>query len=96
MQQPSAEVELNKLADLCASLRLHDDGAAVAGNLLDPIASVLGAESAAYRHLDLQNARPLIKNLASIGVADSVSDDYLTHFHRFDPFLKCLADQHSA
>jgi len=90
MQQPSVEAELGKLADLCGSLRLHDQPGQVAANLLDPIASVIGAESAAYRHLDLRQDRPRIANLTSIGVANSVSDDYLAHFHRFDPFLERL------
>jgi DNA-binding CsgD family transcriptional regulator len=91
MQQSSAEAELDKLAGLCSSLRLHDKASQVAGNLLDPIASVLGAESAAFRHLDLRHDRPRIMNLASIGVASTVADDYLAHFYRFDPFLDRLA-----
>lgn len=93
MQQPSAVVELGKLADLCGSLRLHSQVDHVADSLLDPIASVLGAESAAFRHLDLRQARPRIMNLSSIGVATTVADDYLAHFHRFDPFLGRLSDQ---
>ena len=90
MQQSSAEVELDQLADLCGSLRLHHKGNLVAGCLLDPIASILGAESAAYRHVDLRQHRPRILHLDSIGVAGTVADDYLTHFHRFDPFLDRL------
>ncbi|MDT8399333.1 MAG: LuxR C-terminal-related transcriptional regulator [Pseudomonadales bacterium] len=91
MQQSSAEVELGKLAELCGSLRLHDREDRIADRLLDPIAAVIGAESAAFRHLDLRQSRPRILNLISIGVENSVSDDYLAHFHRFDPFLERLA-----
>ncbi len=90
MQQPSTEDELDKLTDLCGSLRLHDQPCQVADNLLEPIASILDAESAAFRHLDLRQSRLRILNLTSIGVANSVSDDYLAHFHRFDPFLERL------
>jgi len=93
MQQASAQVELNKLADLVGSLRLHNKCDEVAESLLDPIASVLDAESAAFRHLDLRQVRPRILNLTSIGVANTVSDDYLAHFHRFDPFLDRLSKQ---
>lgn len=90
MHQSAAEAELDRLAALCGSLHLHADNSDIAEQLLDPIASVLGADSAACRQLRLHSARPHIMHLTSIGVPRSVSDDYLTHFHRFDPFLDGL------
>lgn len=84
------EVELDKLATLCSSLNLHGMDE-LAGDLLVPIATVLGAESAACRHLGLQQSRPEILKLASIGVGPAVAEDYLSHFHRFDPFLDSLS-----
>lgn len=89
--QAAAQVELDRLAALCSSLRLYsnsDDD--IAERLLEPIASMLGADAAAYRYLHLQHPRPKIEKLTSIGVASSVSDDYLLHFHHFDPFLDSL------
>lgn len=88
MQQAVTETELDKLAALCGSLRLHGNN--IAEHLLEPIASVLGADSAAFRHLRMQHSRPQILTLTSIGVSASVTDDYLGHFHRFDPFLDRL------
>jgi len=90
MQQSPAEAELNHLADLCSSLHLTSNAGNVGEYLLEPIASVLGAESAAYRHLSLRKGRPHILELTSIGVSNSVADDYLSHFHQFDPFLESL------
>jgi len=92
MQQSSAEVELGKLADLCGALHLHGSSVDINTRLLEPIASVLGADSAAFRHFDLQHTRPKILKLTSIGVPNSVSDDYLAHFHRFDPFMGRMMD----
>jgi DNA-binding CsgD family transcriptional regulator len=91
MPRSVAEVELDKLATLCGSLHLHcnsDDE--IAGRLLEPIASALGADAAAYRHIRLQQPRPRIEKLTSIGVPASVADDYLAHFHLVDPFLARL------
>jgi DNA-binding CsgD family transcriptional regulator len=91
MQRSAAEVELDTLATLCGSLRLHcNSDHDITAHLLEPIAQVLGAEAAAYRDLRLQHARPQIDKLTSIGVPASVADDYLAHFHRFDPFLDRL------
>lgn len=93
MQPSVAEAELDRLAALCGALHLHGDKGDIASDLLEPIASVLDADSAVYRHLRLQSACPDIVNLTSIGVARKVSDDYLAHFHRFDPFLHRLGLQ---
>lgn len=89
MPQPraTAAAELDKLAALCGTLRLNCKTNDIAETLLDPIACALGADAAAYRQLRLQHARPQILNLTSIGVPASVADDYLEHYHRFDPFL---------
>lgn len=83
--------ELDALAALCATLRLDDAATAAqqASHLLDPIAAVLGAEAAAFRHIDLQQA-PRIRALVSIGVPAGVSDSYLADFHRDDPSLHWL------
>lgn len=97
-----AEAELSKLSALCSTLRLHGKNNGnnnginndiyhdIAGRLLEPIASALNADSAAFRHLRLQQSRPQIMNLTSIGVSASVADNYLDHFHRVDPFLDQL------
>jgi DNA-binding CsgD family transcriptional regulator len=83
--------ELDSLAALCATLRLDDAATAAqqASNLLDPIAAVLGAEAAAFRQIDLQQA-PRIRALVSIGVPSGVSEAYLADFHRDDPTLHWL------
>lgn len=90
MHKSAAETELGNLADLCSTLQL--DGAAhnVSARLLDPIASALGAESAAYRHLDFRHGRPKILGLASLGLANTVNDDYLSHFLDLDPFVNSM------
>lgn len=86
----TAAAELDKLAALCGTLRLNTNAGDIATNLLEPIAATLGADAAACRRLRLHQSRPLIENLTSIGVAQSVADDYLGHFHRLDPFLDRL------
>lgn len=91
MHRSVAEVEVDRLATVCGSLRLHcSSDEDIRRHLLEPVAVVLGADSAAYRCLRLQHASPQIEKLTSIGVAASVADDYLSHFHRFDPFLASL------
>lgn len=93
-QDPRTIAELDTLASLCSSLLLRDDASpAQACSLLDPIAGILGAESAAYRHVDLQTA-PRVRTLVSVGVPAAVSDAYLADFHRDDPTLHWL--QHGA
>lgn len=93
MQPSAAEAELDRLATVCGALHLHGGNGDIATDLLEPIASLLDADSAVYRHLRLQPVRPDIVQLTSIGVSRQVSDDYLTHFHRFDPFLHRLGLQ---
>lgn len=88
-QDPRTIAELDTLASLCANLHLADAGATQARRLLDPIAGALGADSAAYRHVDLQSA-PRIRTLTSVGVPATVSDSYLADFHRDDPTLHLL------
>jgi len=94
-QDPRTIAEIDALAALCANLRLTDAGATLATSLLDPIAGVLGAEAAAYRHVDLQ-AAPRICTLISVGVPDTVSDSYLADFHRDDPTLHLLQQSPAA
>jgi DNA-binding CsgD family transcriptional regulator len=90
LQQDSLTIaELDSVASLCASLCLADATATSGNRLLDPIASALGAESAAYRLVDLQ-AVPRIRTLISVGAPASVSDSYLADFYRDDPTLHLL------
>ena len=48
MQQPFGEVELDKLADFCGSLSLHNQVGKLADSQLDPIASVLGRKPLSF------------------------------------------------
>lgn len=83
---PRTIVELDTMASVCASLRLTDAASTRGNRLLDSIATALNAESAAFRHVDLQTV-PRIRTLVSVGVPASVSDSYLADFHRDDPTL---------
>lgn len=89
LQQSRTIAELDSVASLCINLRLADANAALGNRLLDPIAGALGAEAAAYRHVDL-HAEPRIRTLISVGVPASVGDSYLSDFHRDDPTLYLL------
>lgn len=88
MQTTVAEIE--QLAALCATLQLKGEEHSIASSLLEPIGSALGADSAAYRCFVLEQERPRISTLVSVGVPSTVTDAYLSHFHRFDPALALL------
>jgi len=90
MPQSAAATELQNLADLCAGLQLHGRPENINTRLLDPIASALGAESAALRRLSLRQGCAEILDMTSLGLASTVNDDYRCHFHTMDPFLAHL------
>lgn len=84
--------ELDLMAATCSRLSLSASGKQVESHLLEPLCAALGAEAAACRQWSLAADTPRIAALASIGIADAVTQAYLDHFHRYDPALACLGD----
>jgi DNA-binding CsgD family transcriptional regulator len=82
--------ELEKVADLCARIGYSSDEAGVATELLEPIASYLGAETASFRVLVVERGAARQHQVVSLGIANSVNDAYLTRYHRLDPARRLL------
>jgi DNA-binding CsgD family transcriptional regulator len=89
---PAAQAaeELEQIADLCGQLDLGASGANLAKRLLEPIASLLDAETAALRSFDSSPDMPMPQSIASLGIPDSVGDAYVTRYHRIDPAWRLL------
>jgi DNA-binding CsgD family transcriptional regulator len=62
----------------------------IASGLLEPVANLLGAETASFRSLVLENdtAKPVL--VVSLGIPGSVDASYLAHFHKLDPARRLL------
>jgi DNA-binding CsgD family transcriptional regulator len=91
MQQTITEID--NLASLCSTLRLHGDSSQIASSLLEPISAVLGADSAAYRRFECREASPCLATLVSIGVPARVDDAYLSCYRQEDPAISILKRQ---
>ena len=85
-----ATAELDRVSDLCARMHFSLRGADIAGGLLEPVADFLGAETASFRSMVLEEsvAKPLF--VVGIGIPETVHASYLTHFYQLDPARRLL------
>ncbi|HJR71938.1 MAG TPA: helix-turn-helix transcriptional regulator [Gammaproteobacteria bacterium] len=85
-----ATAELDRVSDLCARMHFSLRGADIAGGLLEPVAGFLGAETASFRSMVLEDdaAKPLF--VVGIGIPETVHASYLTHFYQLDPARRLL------
>jgi DNA-binding CsgD family transcriptional regulator len=90
MHAPLAELDL--MAAICSRLSLSASGKRIESQLLEPLCTALGAEAAACRQWSLAADTPRIAALGSVGIANAVTEAYLTDFYRYDPALACLGD----
>ena len=82
--------EYEAIADLCGRL---DAGLVRSGwtvELLEPIASFVGAEKASLRLRKHSPGFALPRAIATVGIPASVGDAYRERFHKFDPARRLL------
>jgi DNA-binding CsgD family transcriptional regulator len=82
--------ELEKVSALCGRIDFPAQHADLAANLLEPIASFLGAETATFRWLSFARDTPGPDSVVSLGIPDSVNDAYLTRYFKLDPARRLL------
>lgn len=89
----SAAKELEHVSDLCGRIGFSAYYTDAVHDLLEPVASFLGAETASFRTLSLCDGRPKLHTLAVLGIPDSVNDAYLTRYAKLDPARRLLAQR---
>jgi DNA-binding CsgD family transcriptional regulator len=87
----SAAAELDRVAEVCARLNLSVDESELADELLEPIAGLVGAETASLRCFGLAHGVPAPLSIVSIGIPASVKDAYLGRYFHLDPIRALLA-----
>jgi DNA-binding CsgD family transcriptional regulator len=83
----SAPEELDKVTDLCGRIDWTGVAGDVAGGVLEPVASFLGADSASFRWLSLWQKTP---KPITVGIADSVNEAYVTRYYKLDPARRLI------
>lgn len=79
--------ELERTWEYCQRVEFSWDSAKLPGSLLEPVASLLGAEKAIFRVFSSTSLKPIV--LAGLEVPNSVHDAYLNRYFRLDP-IGCL------
>jgi DNA-binding CsgD family transcriptional regulator len=87
----SAIEELDRVAELCARLNFGVPDAGLAHHVLEPIAALVGAETASLRRFGRVNGTPTPLFIADIAVPGSVRDAYLNRYFELDPIRPFLA-----
>jgi DNA-binding CsgD family transcriptional regulator len=82
--------ELERAAELCGRLSFGACEADIAANLLEPVASFLGAETASFRSLSNADGGPRLDTVVTVGIPDSVNDSYVTRYYNLDPARRLL------
>jgi DNA-binding CsgD family transcriptional regulator len=80
--------ELERTWELCQRIDLFLDREKIESELLEPTASLLGAETASFRVFSGDAPRPII--LVGLGIRDSVHDAYLSRYFMLDPTRRLL------
>lgn len=84
--------ELERLGTVCSQLRLGDSAGNSEPPLLVTLCEALGAEAGAFRQWTRAEGVVRMTEIGSVGVARSVTDAYLQHYHRYDPALRIVQD----
>jgi DNA-binding CsgD family transcriptional regulator len=85
-----AAAELDRVAEVCARLNLVAGESDLAGELLEPIANLVGAETASLRCFGLAHGAPAPLSIVSIAIPASVKDAYLSRYFALDPIRGLL------
>jgi DNA-binding CsgD family transcriptional regulator len=83
--------ELERTWDLCRRIDLPPDRAGLKRNLLEPTASLLGAETAVFRVFPVDIQRPVM--IVGLGIGDCVHDAYLNRYIKLDPIRRLLTQR---
>lgn len=86
----SAAAELERVSDMCARMHFSLREAEIARGVLEPIAELLGAETASFRALVLDQTTAKPAFVVALGIPDSVNASYLSHYHKLDPARRLL------
>jgi DNA-binding CsgD family transcriptional regulator len=82
--------ELEKVSDLCGRIGCWSEEASLSTEVLEPIASYLGAETASFRSLKISHGIAKPHKVVTLGIPESVNDAYLTRYHKLDPARRLL------
>lgn len=85
--------ELERTWDFCRRIDFAPDEARLAAGLLDPIASLLGAETAVCRVFSALRIAPRLTTVVGLGVPDYVHDAYLERYFKLDPARRLLTQR---
>lgn len=84
----SATEELERVADVCSRLKCSLSDLGSAARILEPVAALLGAQTAAFRAMVPGCEHPA--RLASLGIPPAVDEAYLDRYHVLDPGRRLL------
>ena len=92
----SAAAELERVAELCtrldlARLDLAACDSVLADEVLEPIAELVGAETASLRCFALAHGAPVPLGIVSIAIPPGVKEAYLGRYFDLDPIRRLLA-----
>jgi DNA-binding CsgD family transcriptional regulator len=86
----SAVEELDRVSDLCAQLDLAVAERDLVGRVLEPIAALVGADTASLRRFGLANGATAPLAIVSTGIPGSVREAYLDRYFALDPVRRLL------
>jgi DNA-binding CsgD family transcriptional regulator len=87
----SAIIELDRMADLCARLDFAGAESDLASRVLEPIAALVGAETASLRCFGLANGAPAPLAIVSVAIPSGVKEAYLDRYFDLDPIRRLVA-----
>jgi DNA-binding CsgD family transcriptional regulator len=82
--------ELAKISELVGRIDYAREDADLGTDLLEPVASYLGAETASFRALSLARGVAKPCKVVSLGIPDSVNEAYVSRYHKLDPARRLL------
>ena len=85
VKSAGAATEAETLEDICSRLDAGLRGSDPVAEVLDPIASIIGAEAVSLRVLVSSDVREIPRPVATLGIPDSVRDAYRERFYALDP-----------
>lgn len=88
VRSAGAVKEAETLEHLCGQLEAGLHGSDLASEVLDPIATLIGAETASLRVLMSSDVREVPRPIATLGIPGSVGDAYRERFYALDPIRR--------
>lgn len=82
--------ELDRVAEVCARLDLTMPESDLASRVLEPIAGLVGADTASLRRFGVANGEPTPLAIVSIAIPRGVKEAYLDRYFGLDPVRRLL------